>query len=146
MTSAEQVKELRNRTGISVMQCRKALEDTGGDMKKAEILLQKQSHSIAVKKADRELKSGTVSSYIHNNGNIGAMVELLCETDFVSNNEEFKKLAYELAMQVTAANPEYLENKEIPEEQRKSVREALEKEVTGKPQEIKEKILTGKVE
>lgn len=146
MISADQVKELRDKTGISVMQCRKALEQAEGDMKKAEIILQKQSHSIAEKKSDRELKAGAIASYIHNTGNVGAMVELFCETDFVAKNEEFKKLAYDLAMQVAATNPEFLKAEDISEKRRGEVRETLEKEVSDKPKDMQEKILEGKVD
>ena len=107
--TTEQIKELRDATGVSVMQCKKALEEAGGDLEKAKIILRKISKQSADKKATRTLGSGTVVSYIHNNGSVGAMVELLCETDFVARNEEFKTLTKDIAMHITAMDPENLE-------------------------------------
>ena len=105
---AELVKELRDKTGISVMQCRKALEEAGGDVDKAIALLASKSAEIAEKKGARTLGAGAISSYVHATGNVGAMVELLCETDFVAHNEEFKALARDIAMHITATNPKFL--------------------------------------
>ena len=99
------IKQLRERTGVSVMQCKKALEEVGGDLEEALAVLKKQSGVSALKKADRELKSGIVGSYTHD-GNIGAMVLLSSETDFVAKNPEFAVLARELAMQIAAMDPE----------------------------------------
>jgi len=152
MISTDQVKELRDKTGISVMQCKKALEEAGGDIKKAEIILQKRSSSIAQKKSDRELNSGVIQSYIHSNGKIGAMVELSCETDFVAKNSDFKDLAYNLAMQITANDPQYIKKEDISENSKKEVADVLEKEMNSlsaqanKPSEIKAKILEGKID
>ena len=97
--TTEDIKKLRDKTGISIMQCKKALEEAGGDAEKAIELLKKGGAAIAAKKASRDLGAGTVAAYIHNGGAVGAMCELLCETDFVARNEEFQKVAYELAMQ-----------------------------------------------
>ncbi len=144
--STEQVKELRNITGVSIMQCRKALEEAGGDMSKAQIVLQKQSKAVADKKSDRELNAGVVASYIHSNASVGAMVELNCETDFVAGNKEFKDLAYDLAMQVAASSPKYLKKDDISEGARKEAGEVFAKEVEGKPEDLKEKILSGKLD
>lgn len=102
----DQVKELRDKTGISVMQCRKALEQAEGDMAKAIELLKEKSADIASKKGDRELGAGAVGSYVHSSGTTGAMVLLMSETDFVSKNKEFTDLARDIAMQVVAAIPE----------------------------------------
>ncbi|MDP3958222.1 MAG: translation elongation factor Ts [bacterium] len=102
--TTESIKELRDATGISVMQCKKALEEAGGDMEKAFELLKTQSAAIAAKKSDRALGAGTVAAYIHG-GDAGALVVLSSETDFVGRNEEFKKLAYDIAMHVVAARP-----------------------------------------
>ncbi len=107
--TTEQIKELRDLTGVSVMQCKKALEEAGGDMEKAKVALRKISKASADKKASRTLGAGAVASYIHNNGTVGAMVELLCETDFVARNEEFKSLAREIAMHIAAMGPENTE-------------------------------------
>jgi len=139
------VKELRDLTGISVMQCKKALEEADGNKEKALVLLRKKGASVAAKKADRELKAGTVASYVHAGGTIGAMVVLSCETDFVSGNEEFKTLARDLAMQVAATAPEYASLEAIPEEAKQAAREVFEKEVKDKPKEMQGKILEGKL-
>jgi len=100
--TTEMIKQLRDRTGVSVMQCKKALEEAGGNMEKAIAILQKKSKDIAAKKSDRTLGAGIVASYVHATGTVGTMVELLCETDFVAQNEEFKTLARDIAMHATA--------------------------------------------
>jgi elongation factor Ts len=103
--SAEAVKELRDKTGISVMECKKALEQSGGDMQKALEILGTRAAAMAEKKADRTLGAGTVASYTHSTGQVGALVLLSCETDFVSKNEEFTNLARDIAMHVAAMRP-----------------------------------------
>jgi elongation factor Ts len=97
------VKALRDRTGISISQCQKALQEAGGDMEKALAALKLAGAAIAEKKHDRALGSGAIGSYIHSTGDVGAMVELLCETDFVAKNEDFKKYAYNIAMHLAAS-------------------------------------------
>ncbi len=143
--SIEQVKELRDKTGISVMQCRKALEDAEGDMEKAIVMLQKKGAEIADKKSDRALGAGVVQSYIHSTGAVGSLVELWCETDFVSKNEDFKTLAKDIAMQIVATHPEFVETSQIPESAREKAKEVFEKEVEGKPENMKAQILEGKI-
>lgn len=143
--TTEQIKDLRDTTGLSIMQCKKALEEAGGDMGKAVILLQKKGAGIAAKKADRNLGAGRVTAYVHSNGTVASLVELLCETDFVAKNEEFGALAYNIAMQVAATNPLYLKMTDIPEATRKEAEEVFAKEVVGKPDDIKAKILEGKL-
>jgi elongation factor Ts len=106
--TTELVKQLRDKTGVSVMQCKKALEEVGGDIQKAVALLLEKSAEIAGKKGDRTLGAGVISCYVHATGNVGTMVELLCETDFVAKNEEFKALARDIAMHATATNPQFL--------------------------------------
>jgi elongation factor Ts len=139
------IKSLRDQTGVSVMQCKKALEEAGGDIEKALVLLRKHSSEMASKKSDRTLGAGTVAAYIHSGGAVGAMVELSCETDFVSKNEEFKKLAYEIAMQVAAANPEFMKYDDVSDDAKIAAREVFTKEIEGKPEEMKEKIMEGKL-
>lgn len=107
--SAEAVKELREKTGISVMECKKALEEAQGDMAKALELLSARAVALAGKKADRELGAGTIASYVHNTGQVGCLVQLSCETDFVSKNEEFVALARDIAMHAAAMKPETIE-------------------------------------
>ena len=145
--TTETIKKLRDQTGISVMQCKKALEEAEGDMDKALVILKKKSAAIASKKADRTLGSGTISAYIHAGGSVGTMVELSCETDFVSKNEEFKKLAHDIAMHIAATNPEFLSQSDISEEDKKKVTEVFTKEIeeSEKPEDIKKKMLEGKL-
>jgi len=109
MITTEEIKKLRDMTSVSVMQCKKALEEAGGDIEKAKEILRKVSKSMADKKSDRQLKSGIISSYIHGEGAIGVMVELSCETDFVARNDAFKQLARDIAMHIAAMNPENTE-------------------------------------
>ncbi|MDO8231683.1 MAG: elongation factor Ts [bacterium] len=142
--TTESIKELRDATGVSVMQCKKALQEAEGDIAKALVILKKHSAASAEKKADRSLGAGTIGSYIHDGG-IGAMVLLSCETDFVAKNPEFEALARELAMQVAATNPTYLNIDEIPEDSKSAATAVFQKEVEGKPVEMQAKILEGKL-
>jgi len=143
--STEQIKELRDATGVSVMQCKKALEEADGDMEKAIAILRKKSKDIAAKKGDRTFGAGAVASYIHSNGTVGSLVELVCETDFVSKNEEFVRLARDIAMHVAASNPEFVRVSDISEEARAKAKELFVAEVQDKPVEMREKILEGKL-
>jgi len=144
--TTDQIKTLRDATGISIMQCRKALEEAGGDMDKAKIILEKKSKAAAEKKVDRELKAGTIGSYIHATGTAGSLVELACETDFVGKNEDFRHLAREIAMHVTAMSPKYVSTDEITAEEKAKVAEVFEKDIdASKTPEMKAKILEGKL-
>ncbi|MCX6787425.1 MAG: elongation factor Ts [Candidatus Kaiserbacteria bacterium] len=138
------IKKLREMTGVSVMQCKKALEEAGGDIAKAEVILKKHSAAVAEKKAERILKAGIIGSYAHE-GAIGAMVFLSCESDFVAKNPEFGVLAREIAMQVTATDPKYATAADIPSETKDAATEVFQKEVAGKPADMREKILEGKL-
>ena len=144
--TSDQVKELRDMTGISVMQCKAALEEAGGDIQKALLILSKKSGQIAAKKGDRTLGAGAVSSYIHATKEVGSMVVLRSETDFVSKNEEFVNLAREIALQVAASNPQYVKREDIPEEKLAEFKNLFVKEVEGKPENMKETILSGKLD
>ncbi len=144
ITSA-QIKELRDKTGISVMQCKKALEEAAGDMDKAVIILKKKRSEAADKKSDREFGAGAVGTYLHNTNEVGAMVMLACETDFVSKNEEFVALAKDIAMHVAAINPTYINKEELPAEAILKAKEVFAGELEGKPEEMKEKIMEGKL-
>jgi elongation factor Ts len=145
ITSA-QLKELRDLTGISVMQCKKALEEAGGDMEKAKIILQKKGGEIALKKSDRELGAGAIGSYVHSTNEVAALVHLACETDFVAKNPEFLTLAREIAMHVAAQAPLYINRSEVTEEMMQKAKEVFMEEVKGKPADIQEKILAGKLD
>jgi elongation factor Ts len=142
--TTDSIKELRELTGVSVMQCRKALEEAGGDKEKAIVILRKHSAASAEKKSDRSLAAGAIGTYTHE-GSIGAMVVLSCETDFVSKNPEFIALARDIAMQVAATNPAYATIEQVPEEAKVAAKAVFEKEVVGKPAEMQEKILEGKL-
>lgn len=144
ITSA-QIKELRDKTGISVMQCKKALEEAGGDMDKALIILKKKRSEAAEKKSDRELAAGAVGVYTHNTNEVASMVLLSCETDFVSKNEEFIALAKDIAMHVAALNPKFISRTEVDEVALGKAKEVFAAEVADKPAEMQEKILEGKL-
>jgi elongation factor Ts len=144
ITSAN-IKELRDKTGISVMQCKKALEEADGDMDKAVIILKKKRSEAADKKSDRELGAGAIGSYLHNTNEVAALVLLGCETDFVSKNEEFVALARDIAMQVAANNPAFISKDQVPEEILKKAEEVFRTEVLDKPAEMQAKILEGKM-
>jgi len=143
--TTEQIKELREITGVSVMQCKKALEEAEGDLEKAQIILRKLSAKSAEKKSDRELSAGTVASYIHANGSVGGMIELQCETDFVAMNDDFKTLARDIAMHITASVPKYIKEDEITDEERAKATEVFKEEVQDKPEEMQAQILEGKL-
>jgi elongation factor Ts len=142
----EQIKELREKTGISIMQCRKALEDAGGDMEKAEVLLQKKGAEAAAKKSDRTLNAARITSYIHGLGTVGVLIELCSESDFVSKHDDFQKLAYDIAMHIAAANPTYIKKDDVSLEDRTKVLDAFSDEVKDKPEAMREKILAGKLD
>lgn len=143
--TVETIKELRDQTGISIMQCKKALEEAEGDFAKALVILRNKSGELAAKKSDRTFRAGTIQAYIHSNGSVGTIVELLCESDFVSNNDEFKTLARDIAMHVTATNPRFISQADITEEDKKTAKEVFAKDVEGKPEAMKEKIMEGKL-
>lgn len=138
------IKELRDKTGVSVMQCKKALEEAGGDLAQAEVILRKRSAEASEKKAERSLGAGAIGTYVHE-GAIGAMVLLSSETDFVAKNPEFTQLARDVAMQVAATNPKYSSMEQIPLEAKQAAVAVFEKEVAGKPEEMKAKIMEGKL-
>jgi len=144
--TTEQVKALRDQTGISVMQCKKALEEAGGDMEKAIVILRKKSGELSAKKGDRTFKAGAVQAYIHANGNVGTILELDCESDFVSGNDEFKALARDIAMHATATNPKFIRKEDITEADMKTAKEVFAEEVKGEPEGMQEKILQGKLD
>jgi elongation factor Ts len=140
-----QLKELRAKTGISVMQCKQALEEAEGDMEKAVIILKKRRAEAADKKADRTLGAGAVGVYVHNTNEVAATVLLACETDFVSKNEEFIALAKDVAMHVAATDPKFISKDELPSDATDKAKEVFAPELEGKPEEMKEKIMEGKL-
>jgi len=148
MVSAEAVKELRNRTGAGMMDCKRALEETGGDIEKAIEILRMKGLAAAAKKAGRVAKEGLVHAYIHGGGRIGVLIEVNCETDFVARTEEFQDLVHNLAMQVAAARPEYIKREDVPEEVIEREKSILRAQALneGKPEKVVEKIVSGRLE
>jgi elongation factor Ts len=140
----EKIKKLREETGAPIGKCKEALEKENWDLEKAKIYLRKIGESLLEKKKEKETKNGIVEGYIHFNGRVGALVELLSETDFVSQNPEFKKLAHELAMQVAFMNPLYLELEKIPQEVIEEKRKEFGEDVMDKPEKVKEEIIKGR--
>lgn len=145
VTSA-QIKSLRDETGISVMQCKKALEEAGGDMEKARVILRQYGNEAAAKKSDRALGAGTIGAYAHNTHQVAALVHLSCETDFVSKNEEFIALARDIAMHVTALSPRYIIREDVDATALAAAKEVFQNEVKDKPADLQENILSGKLD
>jgi len=147
-SSAEQVKELRDRTGAGVMDCKAALEASQGDMQGAVEHLRKKGLADAAKKAHREAKDGVVASYIHSGSKIGVLVEINCETDFVARTDDFQQLVKDVAMQVAAANPSFVSREEVPgavvEKEREIYRQQMADQK--KPPQVIDKIIEGKLE
>ncbi len=141
------VKELRERTGSGMMDCKKALAETGGDMEKAIDYLREKGLAKAAKKAERTASDGRIFHYIHSNFKIGAMLELNSETDFVAKTDEFNELGHEIAMQIAAANPQYLKPEDVPEEVLNRERDIYRQQLLdeGKPADRLDKIIEGKL-
>ncbi len=131
--STELVKELRARTGAGVLDCRTALQEAAGNLDKAVEVLRAKGLATAAKKASRTATEGLVEAYVHTGGRVGALVEINCETDFVARTEEFKRLAHELAMQITATSPQYVSRDAIPPEVVEAQRRQFASELVGKP-------------
>ncbi len=145
--SAEAVKNLRELTGAGFMDCKRVLEETGGDVEKAVLLLRERGLSAAAKKAGRDAREGLVSSYIHTGGRVGVLIEVNCETDFVARTDEFQKLVRDLAVQVAGLAPSYVDADGIPaaDLERKKAELAADLSAASKPAEIREKIVEGQL-
>ena len=144
--TAALVKELRDKSGAGMMDCKKALTATGGDQEKALDELRKQGLASAQKKSLRATKDGAVDSYIHAGGKIGVLVEVGVETDFVSRSDPFKEFTHDLAMHVAAASPRWVTRDEVPAELIAREKAIYAEQVKGKPENVLEKIVTGKLE
>lgn len=143
--TAADVKVLRERTGAGMLDCKKALEESNGDMDAAVEALRVKGLAKAAKRGDREASQGVVASYIHAGSNIGALVEVDCETDFVARNEEFVAFAKDLALHVAAASPLYLSEDDVPEAEREAELRVLQEQDSDKPEEIRAKIAEGRI-
>ena len=148
MITAEMVKQLRERTGAGMMDCKKALTESNGDMDKAVEILREKGLAAAAKKSSRIAAEGLVDAYIHGDGRIGVLVEVNIETDFAAKNEEFKAFVRDIAMQIAAAKPEYISRDEVPEEVINKEKEILRAQALneGKPEKIVDKMVEGRIE
>jgi elongation factor Ts len=148
MVTAAMVKELRERTGAGMLDCKKALEQTNGDIEKAIDLLREKGLAAAAKKAGRITAEGIVDSYIHMGGRIGVLIEVNCETDFVAKTDDFKSFVKNMAMQVAASNPQYVKREEVPAEVIEHEKQILRQQALneGKPEKIVEKMVEGRLE
>ena len=146
MATTEEIKQLRDATGVSVMQCKKALEEAGGDMEKAIVILRKIAAAGAGKKADRSLGAGVAAAYTHAGGQVVGAVVLGCETDFVSRNPEFQQMAYDIAMHVAAMQPQFITKDQVKEEDVKAAREVFEQEAANVKEEMRAKVIEGKID
>lgn len=145
--SIDIVKELREKTGISIMECKRALEEAKGDIKKAEEILRIKGYQKAQSKLGRETNQGVIGAYVHSNGKIGVLVEVACETDFVAKNAEFITLVKDLAMHIAALNPKWVSDERIPPDILEKEKEIyrIQLKDSGKPENIIEKIVEGKL-
>lgn len=146
MSFLEAVKNLRFKTSAGMMECKEALKEANGDIDKAVDILRKKGIAKAAKKASRVAGQGVIDSYIHTGNKIGVLVEVDCETDFVARNNDYRRLVKELTMQVAASNPLYVSRDEVPAEVIEKEKEVFRGQVTGKPAEVVEKIVDGKIE
>jgi len=146
--STEQIKELRDATGAGVLDCRKALEQSGGDFKKAVDHLREKGLAKAAQRAERQASQGMVELYSHGNGRVGVMVEVNCETDFVARSERFRQFAHEIALQIAAAAPRYIKGEDIPEDVLEHERQIARARALqeGKPESVVGKIVEGRLE
>jgi elongation factor Ts len=146
MVDPDKIKELRERSGVGILECRNALAETNGDIDKAAELLRKKGIAKAVAKAGREAREGVVASYIHPGSRIGVLVEVNCETDFVARTSEFTSVVKDIAMQIAAASPQYILPADIPLEEVNKEKEIIKAGLGNKPENILEKIMQGKLE
>ena len=148
MVSIELIKQLREETNISLAECKKALEESKGDIAKAKEILKKQGEAIALKKCEREVSSGVISSYIHAGGKVGVLIKVLCETDFVAKGDLFKELTHELLLQIASMSPLYDEEEDIEEDVLQKEIEIYNEQLKNenKSDNIKENIVKGKLE
>ncbi len=145
--TAQMVKELREKTGAGMLDCKKALDEANGDIDKASEILREKGLAAAAKKAGRVATEGAVESYIHAGGRIGVLVEINCETDFVAKTDQFKEFVRDVAMQIAAASPRYVRKEEVPQEDLDKEREILRSQALneGKPEKIVEKMVEGRL-
>ncbi len=146
--SVDQIKALREQTGVGILDCRKALEDANGDFDKAVEALREKGLATVAKRGERETSEGVLDLYSHGNGRVGVMVEVNSETDFVARSEKFREFAHEIALQIAASSPSYVSVEDIPEEVLEQRRQTEREEALaeGKPEEIVERIVEGRIQ
>lgn len=144
--TAQMVSDLREKTGAGLMDCKKALSESNGNVEEAVTILRKKGAATAAKKADRATNAGLVESYIHLGGKVGVLIEVACETDFVSRNEEFKSFVRDLCLQIAASSPVYVTRQEVPEADVQKERDIAAAQVAGKPPAAIQKIVEGKLD
>jgi len=146
--SAKLVKQLRDRTGAGMMDCKKALEEAGGDLAEAEVVLRKRGVSAAAKKSSRATMQGVVGTYIHPGAQIGVLVEVNCESDFVARTDDFQQLVHDVSMQIAAADPQFVRREEVPEDVLEKEREIARDRARaeGKPDKVLDRIVQGRLE
>jgi len=144
--TAKLVQTLREKTNAGMMECKAALKEADGDLEKAETILRKKGTIKAEKKADRQTKEGIIASYIHMAGRIGVLIEVNCETDFVARNENFQALVKDISLHIAAANPRHLSREDVPADLVAKEREIAAEQVKGKPENIVQKIVDGKMD
>jgi len=146
--SMDLIRELRNKTGAGIMDCKQALLDAGGNIQKAQDILREKGSVGAIKRSTRETQEGLISSYIHSGSKLGVLLEVNCETDFVARTSEFSQLAKELAMQIAAMDPLWIKCEDVPKEVIEKEKEIYKKQIqdSGKPEKVVEKIVQGRLE
>lgn len=151
MADIEKIKELRQKTAVSLRKCKKALNETDGDIEEAQKLLREWGQELANKRSDKETGEGVVDSYVHSNNKTGVLLDIRCETDFVAKGDDFQKLAHELCLQIVATNPDYITEEDIPKEDLEEEKEIIMNQIeedeknSQKPEHVKEKIVEGKL-
>jgi elongation factor Ts len=143
--SADDVKRLRERTGAGMMDCKRALEEAGGDVDKAVEVLRVKGQAQAAKRGERTASEGVIQSYVHATGKIGVLVEINCETDFVARNDDFQEFAKDIALHIAAAAPQYVSEEEVPEEAKQAELRIYEEQAADKPENVRPKIAEGKL-
>ncbi|MFA5388814.1 MAG: translation elongation factor Ts [Candidatus Omnitrophota bacterium] len=144
--STDMIKKLREKTNAPMMDCKKALEESNGDLEIAVDILRKKGQIVALKKAGRSAKEGVIGSYIHSNSKIGVLLEVNCETDFVARNEDFRQFVKDVSMHVAATSPSYVSREEVPAHILEREKNVLKDSVKNKPENVVEKIVQGKLE
>ncbi len=147
MSNIDQIKKLREESGVSMMECKKALEKSKGDIEKAKKYLRERGEDVAGKRAGRSAGEGVIASYIHSNSKVGVLLDIRCESDFVARSDDFKSLAHEICLQIAAANPRYVKGEDVKEEEIKEEKEITLKQCkdSGKPENVIEQIVEGRI-